>query len=108
MSRPDFKRIYEDMIEMKYPKQKTKKCMLILQKKTLSVLDVIELNQLIIGSNNKEANSLNQRYKSYDADSIMHILHYQRENNLNNKQLANYFKLSRNTVAKWKKHYFKL
>lgn len=28
---------------------------------------------------------------------------YQKNNNLNSSQLANHFKLSRNTMAKWKK-----
>ncbi|WBV54114.1 helix-turn-helix domain-containing protein [Chryseobacterium gambrini] len=107
MTRPAFKKIYQDMIEMKYPKQKNEKCMSILQKKRLSVLDIIELNKLIIGYNNKEVNSFNQKHRSYDVDTILEILRYQRENNLNNTQLANYFKLSRNTVSKWKKHYCK-
>ncbi|MCY1662908.1 MULTISPECIES: helix-turn-helix domain-containing protein [Chryseobacterium] len=107
MTRPAFKKIYQDMIEMKYPKQKNEKCMSILQKKRLSVLDIIELNKLIIGYNNEEVNSFNQKHRSYDVDTILEILRYQRENNLNNTQLANYFKLSRNTVSKWKKYYFK-
>jgi len=107
MTRPDFKKIYYDMIEMKYQNQKSEKCTRILQKKWLSVLDIIELNRLIVGFSDKEVNSFNQKHKSYDVDSILEILRYQRENNLNNTQLANYFKISRNTITKWKKYYLK-
>ncbi len=32
MTRPDFKKIYYDMIEMKYQNQKSEKCTRILQK----------------------------------------------------------------------------
>lgn len=107
MVQPDFKKIYQDMIEMKYPKQRSEKCTRILQKKRLSVLDIIKLNRLIIGFSDKEVNSFNQKHKSYDVDTILKILRYQKENNMNNTQLANHFKLSRNTVTKWKKYYFK-
>ena len=37
--------------------------------------------------------------------TILEILQYQKNNNLNNNQLADHFKLSRNTITKWKKIY---
>lgn len=46
-----------------------------------------------------------RRHHSYDLASIIDILEYQKKNQLNNIQLANHFKLSRNTVAKWKKSF---
>jgi len=45
----------------------------------------------------------NQKLKSYDKNTILQILDYQKKHHLNNTELALHFKLSRNTVAKWKK-----
>lgn len=74
-----------------------------LRKKELLVLDIIKLNQLIFENNNKETEVFNQRHRSYSRSDIFQILDYQKKYKYNNTQLANHFKLSRNTVAKWKK-----
>jgi transcriptional regulator with PAS, ATPase and Fis domain len=99
--RPDYKRIYSDLIELKHSEKK-EQCKTILSKKLLSRFDVIKINTIISGSNSENA-SINQRHRSYDRQSIEHILDYQKKNKLNNSQVANHFKLSRNTVTRWKK-----
>ncbi|MEY8760554.1 helix-turn-helix domain-containing protein [Chryseobacterium tongliaoense] len=101
---PDYKRIYIDIIEKKFP-QKRKFCEKILNKSKLSILDIIQLNALIFEHTKKETSKINQQLRSYDQQSIFEILEYQKKNNYSNTQLAQYFKLSRNTVAKWKKLY---
>ncbi|SFN40781.1 hypothetical protein SAMN05421594_2640 [Chryseobacterium oleae] len=101
-SEPDYKRIYTDLIERKQPKN-SQKCLKILSKKTLSYLDIITINDLISENNTKEARIQNQRHRSYNQAAIFEILNYQKNNYLNNKELALHFNLSRNTVAKWKK-----
>ncbi|MDH6250917.1 hypothetical protein M2347_000644 [Chryseobacterium sp. H1D6B] len=101
---PDYKRIYSDIIEKKYPHMKDK-CQSILKKESLFVLDIIKLNTLIFGIKNKETMTFNQRHRSYDYKAIIEILNYQNNNKLNNTQTALHFKLSRNTVTKWKKTY---
>ncbi|PWN66561.1 transposase [Chryseobacterium oncorhynchi] len=98
--KPDYKRIYNDLIDRKYPEKKIEfKSML--EKKTLSTLDIIKLNQRIFGE--KEDFILNQKHRSYDKTAILEILDYQKINKLNNKQLALKFNMSRNTIGKWKK-----
>lgn len=97
---PDYRRIYTDIISLKYP-LKFKICGKILSKHSLSKIDVIALDKLIFGEVSE-----NQKYRSYDKKTILKILDYQKKNNLNNVQLALHFKLSRNTVTKWKKLYF--
>jgi len=57
---------------------------------------------------NEEDTHINQRLKAYDEYSIQLILKYQEDNYLTNIELAALFRLSRNTVAKWKKHYVKV
>ncbi|KMQ58345.1 transposase [Chryseobacterium sp. FH2] len=100
--KPDYKRIYSDILKEKYP-EKEHNCKSLLSKKNLSAIDIIELNQKIFGLADKEAEVFNQKHRSYDKIDILQILAYQKKHKLNNSQLANYFKLSRNTVAKWKK-----
>lgn len=100
--RPDYKRIFTDIINKKDPNLK-EKCKAILSKVELTVLDILELNQWIFGNVNKENETNNQKFRSYKESDILHILHYQKVNNLNNIQVANHFKTSRNTISKWKK-----
>lgn len=100
---PDYRRIYSDMITMKYP-EKLKDCFSILEKDKLTTLDIIEINQLIFGKHDTN-NKFNQQHKSYKKSDILKILEYQKKNNYNNSQVANHFKLSRNSIIKWKKKY---
>jgi len=98
--KPDYRRIYNDLINKKYP-EKRREFKSMLEKEALSVLDVIQLNQRIFGRTNHAI--LNQRHRSYDKTAILQILDYQKKNKLNNYQVALEFKMSRNTIAKWKK-----
>lgn len=105
VSKPNYSRIYRDLIMMFHPEKETK-CQPFLQKEELSVLDVIQLNTIIFGNKNKETNIFNQKHRSYSKSDIYEILAYQKKNKLNNMQLARHFKLSRNTITKWKKSYY--
>ncbi len=100
--RPDYRRIYTDIINKKSPDKRIE-CENLLSKEELSVLDILELNRRIFGDKNKDIKMTNQKFRSYRESDILQILDYQRKNNLNNIQLANHFKTSRNTIAKWKK-----
>ncbi|MDV7695543.1 helix-turn-helix domain-containing protein [Chryseobacterium soli] len=104
---PDFKRIYTDLLDKKFPDKKSK-CQKILSKTTLSTLDIIRLNENIFGQKDKETLVFNQQHRSYCEQSIIEILEYQKKNNYNNTQIALKFKLSRNSVAKWKKKYLQI
>ena len=99
---PDYKAIYRDILHHKFP-DKIKECLPLLDKKFLSTLDILTLNRRIFGNSNKESEQFNQKHRSYNKSDILQILDYQKKHQLNNSQLANHFKLSRNTIAKWKK-----
>ena len=90
------------MIAKKFP-EKTELFSSVLEKEHLSLFDVLELSSLVSGIQKKETVAFNQMHKSYNRETIKEILKYQRENNLNNNQTAIHFKLSRNTLTKWKK-----
>ncbi len=98
----DYKTLYTDILKDNYP-YKLPLCEDILNKKKLSVFDVLELNKLIFGKGHQENKAFNQKFRSYSKEDILFILDYQKKYKLNNSQLANHFKLSRNSVTKWKK-----
>lgn len=100
---PDYKNIFKDILSQKYP-EKTRNCLGILNKPHLTAIDIIKLNQMIFeGTTNKLLEESNQKYRSYSKTDILQILDYQQKHKFNNSQLARHFKLSRNTVSKWKK-----
>ncbi|WP_117585895.1 helix-turn-helix domain-containing protein [Chryseobacterium luteum] len=101
---PDYKKIYSDIIERDFPDKK-EMCKNILSKTVLSQLDVIEINTLIFGNASREISISNQKHRSYNKQTILQILEYQQKNCLNNTQLAQHFRLSRNSVTHWKKKF---
>lgn len=103
---PDYKKIFTDII-LKKGRKPDRKSLQILKKKNLTTLDVLLLNDLIFNTNCRQTDIFNQKHRSYSEEAILKILNYQKTNRLNNVQLANHFKLSRNTVTKWKKIYSK-
>ncbi|MBD8080918.1 helix-turn-helix domain-containing protein [Chryseobacterium caseinilyticum] len=99
---PDYRKIYTDLISKKYP-EKMKACSRLLNKKKFGMMDVLSISSILTGDHSRDEVCLNQRHRAYDEKAVREILHYQKVNRLNNIQLASHFKLSRNTVAKWKK-----
>lgn len=102
--KPNYKRIFSDIIQSKFP-EKEKELKKYLEKDQLTMLDVIRLNQLVFNSNKKNQQAQNSKYRSYTKTDVLRILEYQKKHNLNNIELAREFKMSRNTIAKWKKTY---
>ncbi|MEG1312742.1 MAG: helix-turn-helix domain-containing protein [Bacilli bacterium] len=101
MKSPNYKKIYTDLLNKKFP-EKISECTNILSKKELNFIDIIKLNNKIF-SDSPYHSPINQKLRSYDKKTIITILAYQKNKKLNNSQLANHFGLSRNTVTKWKK-----
>lgn len=96
---PNYKKIYSDILKINHC-ENVEKCETILSKPFLTFLDVIKLNEYIFGKKNE---TINGKHKSYNKKTILEILTYQKKHKFNNTQTAKHFKLSRNTVAKWKK-----
>ncbi|MFZ4928305.1 helix-turn-helix domain-containing protein [Chryseobacterium sp. Mn2064] len=101
---PNYQRIYTDIIQQKFP-HKLNECRTLLEKQRLYAIDVIQLNKIIFNTKERDVEEFDQKHRSYDKESIIKILDFQFKNKLNNNQIANLYKLSRNTVAKWKKLY---
>lgn len=102
----NYRQIFMDILDAKYPEKK-EECLSLLKNENLSAIDIIKLNHKIFGKADKETEVFNQKHRSYSKSAILKILDYQKKNNLNNLQLANHYKLSRNTITKWKKLFYK-
>ncbi|WP_312994684.1 helix-turn-helix domain-containing protein [Chryseobacterium flavum] len=101
-SQPNYKQIYLDIIDMKFPHKKTE-CEKILKKKMLSAIDIMELNNRIFGTKDQNLKKINQKLRSYNESDILRILDYQRNHRMNNLQVAKLFGLSKNTLTKWRR-----
>lgn len=102
---PNYKLIYTDIINEKYPEKIDNQRIASKIDNLSTVMDILELNKLIFGETHLPTAYKNQRLRSYDENSVLKILDYQKKNKLNNTQVANHFKMSRNTLAKWKNIY---
>ncbi|WP_080779223.1 AsnC family protein [Chryseobacterium phocaeense] len=100
---PDYKRIYTDLINEKFPEKK-KALTTVLSKQDFSILDVITCSSILNGKE-ETAFTFNQKHRSFDRQSILEILNFQKNNRYNNAELARHFNLSRNTIARWKKKF---
>lgn len=98
----NYKKLYSDMIAYMYP-NRLKEFQFILKKEKVNSFDIIIMQNKMLPQISKEQLEVNQRFRSYDEKTIKKILQFQKDNLLTNTQLASHFKLSRNTVAKWKK-----
>lgn len=100
---PDFQKIYSEIIEIYHPEKK-KECSFYLNRTDWSSLDVITVNNIIFAQkSSKESFAFNQNHRAYDEKTILQILQYQKQHKLNDAQVSLHFKLSRNTLLKWKK-----
>ncbi|NML69070.1 helix-turn-helix domain-containing protein [Chryseobacterium sp. RP-3-3] len=97
--KPNYRKIYEDLLMAKYPE----KLYLLENLQDLSSsISIINIDESL-SIKDLQTNIENQRSKAYDKESIQKILTFQKKEQLNNSQVAMRFNLSRNTVAKWKK-----
>lgn len=101
---PDYKRIYTDLINEKFPEKKEALASM-LSKQNFSILDVITCSSILSGKEDETVFIFNQKHRSFDRQSILEILAYQKNNRYNNAELARHFNLSRNTIARWKKKF---
>lgn len=99
--KPDFCRIFQEIT------QKNERSEMLIEHieniKEWNSLTVIKMNEKVFAEPGRENLKCNQKHKAYDKYSIKEILNYQEKNNLNNSEMMRLFKISRNTIARWKK-----
>lgn len=100
---PNYKNIYTDIICKKYTENK-EELLPLLEKKKWTSLDIITIDNKLCALSKKYTNHYeDQKFRSYDKNTILKILDYQKKHNFNNITIAKEFNLSRNTLCKWKK-----
>lgn len=98
---PNYSRIYKDLIEKRFP-ERMHEFVEMLNKENFTFFEIIKLNDLLFGKKNKNQETQEQRYRAYDKQTILRIFRYQKQHMLNDRELALHFKLSKNTIARWK------
>lgn len=106
LAAPDYRKIYTDMIEMKY-QEKKESCKALLDRPNISFLEIIEIERKLMGVNISDPED-NGKFRAYDDKAIIQILKYQKKNRLTNIDLSREFKISRNSIAKWKKMFVEI
>lgn len=99
---PDFKLIYTDIINEKFPEKINDPLIRNKLNALNTAVDVLKFNILVFGESEYTILSKSQRLRSYDEASIREILDYQSKNKLTNTETGNHFKISRNTIARWR------
>ena len=97
---PNYQKIYKEITE-RFHQDKIQEIKPYLNKKQWNTLDVMSVNNILTDEN--EIQDKDRIHKAYDEQTINAILQHQKEFELNNSELARYFKISRNTVLNWKK-----
>ncbi|WP_294246180.1 helix-turn-helix domain-containing protein [uncultured Chryseobacterium sp.] len=64
--------------------------------------DVLKLNELVFKSS-KESLRNNQKLKTYDKKTMLKLLQYQQKHGLSTNYMSKKYRISRTTIAKWKK-----
>ncbi|MDN3706109.1 helix-turn-helix domain-containing protein [Myroides ceti] len=103
MNAPNYKHIYKEMLK-KYGIKADADIQKVLKKKQLNSLDVIFLNQKVVTKQPLcDRKNRNTQLRSYDKESIDYILNYQELHKMTIADVAKKFKISRNTIGRWKK-----
>ncbi|WP_284462945.1 helix-turn-helix domain-containing protein [Chryseobacterium sp.] len=99
--RPNYKKIYQDMLTLEYPeKLKDPKIKELLGKLDTSE-DVLKFNDRLFKPS-REGQKNNQKLKTYDKKTMIKLLQYQKKHGHSTSYMSKKYKISRTTLTKWK------
>jgi Transcriptional regulator containing PAS, AAA-type ATPase, and DNA-binding domains len=100
--RPNYTKIYQDMLKEKAP-DKLKDPEIKRQLKKLNTTEnVLSFNEKVF-KQSKESLLHNQKLKTYDKQTILKLLHYQEKHGFSTSHMSKKYKISRTTLTKWRK-----
>ncbi|UOE38782.1 helix-turn-helix domain-containing protein [Chryseobacterium oryzae] len=100
--RPNYHKIYHDLLNIKYPeKLECPKIREQLQKLN-STEEILKLNESLFKTTHETAKT-NQQLKTYDKKTMLKLLKYQKKHGLSTSYMSRKHKISRTTFSKWKK-----
>jgi response regulator of citrate/malate metabolism len=100
--RPNYTKIYEDMLKQDYPDKLKDPKILALLKKLNTTEDVLKFNDKLF-EQSRESQQNNQKLKTYDKKTMLKLLQYQKKHEFSTSYMSRKYKISRTTLAKWKK-----
>ncbi|MDV7698993.1 helix-turn-helix domain-containing protein [Chryseobacterium soli] len=100
--RPNYTKIYEDMLKQDYPDKLKDPKILTLLKKLNTTEDVLKFNDKLF-EQSRESQQNNQKLKTYDKKTMLKLLQYQKKHEFSTSYMSRKYKISRTTLAKWKK-----
>lgn len=100
--RPNYTKIYEDMLKQDYPDKLKDPKIVTLLKKLNTTEDVLKFNDKLF-EQSRESQQNNQKLKTYDKKTMIKLLQYQKKHEFSTSYMSRKYKISRTTLAKWKK-----
>ncbi|ALR29142.1 MULTISPECIES: hypothetical protein [Chryseobacterium] len=100
--RPNYKKIYQDMLKQDQPEKLQDPKIQTLLKNLKTTEDVLNFNELVF-KQSKESLRNNQKLKTYDKKTMLKLLQYQKKHGFSTSYMSTKYKISRTTLAKWKK-----
>jgi response regulator of citrate/malate metabolism len=100
--RPNYTKIYEDMLKQDYPDKLKDPKILTLLKKLNTTEDILKFNDKLF-EQSRESQQNNQKLKTYDKKTMLKLLQYQKKHEFSTSYMSRKYKISRTTLAKWKK-----
>lgn len=105
MKKPNYKKIFEDIIKVKCIKGEKKDLLMHKIDNIQDTFNVIDISKMLFEDKSFVKELANQRLKSYLIEDIVKILKYQFTNNLSDKEIAFDFNIAIATIRSWKKKY---
>lgn len=100
--RPNYTKIYQDMLKQDYPDKLKDPKILTLLKKLNTTEDILKFNDKVF-EQSRESQQNNQKLKTYDKKTMLKLLQYQKKHEFSTSYMSRKYKISRTTLAKWKK-----
>ena len=102
--RPNYSKIYHDMLRLEHPGKLEEPKIKELLKRLNTSDDVLKFNERLF-EQSKESSKNNQKLKTYDKKTMLKLLQYQRKHGFSTSYMSKKYKISRTTIAKWKKNF---
>ncbi len=95
--RPNYKKIYLDMLRMDYPEK-------LKDPKIKELLEKLNTSEAVLKFNEKlfKQSRENQKLRTYDRQTMLKLLQYQKKHGHSTSYMSRKYKISRTTLSKWK------
>lgn len=100
--KPNYSKIYHDLLLAEHPEKLKDKKIVDLLKNLNTSEEVIKFNNKIFEQSQQDVEN-NQKLRTYDKETMLKILQYQKKHSFSTSYISRKYKMSRTTIAKWSK-----